>query len=317
VKTVALLLVFATACTRYGNLGDGTGGVLAEDARSLPAGDPAAPGDQEVTVRGTVVGDWEDGFPVVVYRPARQTGPLPAVVFLPARSAPEWQYESWGRNLASHGFVVAVRGWYSFFRTDPELADDARKMASWLVERRLADPRHMGLAGHSMGGKSSILAALDDPRFAAVVAIDPDENGRTHVARGPVARLKPPLMVIGMELAYKALRICATPDGNYRSFFPSAPPGTVELTLLGADHVQVMDKPDSLGMGICRVGKAASLLVRTVARGATVRFFERHLLGLPRELPSGEGIALRIKSVGTKSAQQTDGLEQADARGMK
>src|SRR5262249_34933299 len=159
----------------------------------------------------------DDDFPVVVYRPAMQRGPLPAVVFLPARSAPEWQYESYGRALASRGFVVAVRGWYSFFRTDPELAHDAVVMADWLVGQGLADPRGVGLGGHSMGGKSSILAALDGDRadrFRAVVAIDPDENGYTHVARGPIERLKAPLLVLGMEVAYKAIRLCATPDGN-------------------------------------------------------------------------------------------------------
>jgi hypothetical protein len=204
------------------------------------------------------IGSYGHRVPIVVYRPAHQTGPLPAVVFLPARSAPEWMYESYGRELASRGFVVAVRGWYSFFRTDPELAHDARRIADWLLQEKLADPAHLAVAGHSMGGKCSIMAALDDPRFSAVVAIDPDENGKTWVARGPIERLHAPLLVIGMELAVKAIRLCATPDGNFRSFFPHAPPGTIEMTVLGADHVQPMDKPDYPGMGICRVGTADS-----------------------------------------------------------
>jgi hypothetical protein len=292
-----LLLIAATGCTRLGDLGPGIRGVLADDARVLAPSDPAAPGDVPVLAYGTTLGDWgaSESFSIVIYRPAQQTGPLPTVIFLPARSAPEQQYESYGRLLASHGFVVAMRGYYGFLRTDPELAADARRMADWLIARQLSDPRRIGLAGHSMGGKSAILEALGDSRIAAVVALDPDENGYTHVARGPIARLQAPLLVVGMELAYKAFRLCATPDGNYRSFFPHAPPGTIELTLRGADHVQVMDKPDEPGMGICRVGTASSQLIRTLARGATVRFFEQHLLGRRVGLPENPAIIRRVK----------------------
>jgi hypothetical protein len=305
-RTVVLcLLPLFAACSRVGNLGSGVRGVLADDARTLPADDPSAPGASPVIAYGTKIGSWAHRLPVVVYRPTDQKGPLPAVVFLPARSAPEWQYESYGRALASHGFVVAMRGWYSFFRTDPELAGDARRIASWLVDEKLADPAHLALAGHSMGGKSSILAAIDDPRFAAVVAIDPDENGRTWVARGPIERLRAPLLVLGMELAYKAIRLCATPDGNYRSFFAHAPAGTIEMTLLGADHVQLMDKPDFPGMGICRVGTADSQKVRFLARGALVRFLEQHLYGLQRALPAGPGIAQRVKTAALTVGQST------------
>lgn len=293
-----ILLLFAlslSACARLGNLGPGTGGVLAHDARAVAAADPAAPGPVPVVAYGLRIGHFGHRLPLVIYRPAHLDGPRPAVVFLPARSAPEWQYESYGRELASRGFVVAMRGWYSFFRTDPELAADASRIATWLVKEKLADPDHLGLAGHSMGGKSAILAALDDPRFGAVVAIDPDENGRTWVARGPIAKLKAPLLVIGMEVAYKAFRLCATPDGNYRSFFPHAPPGTIELTVRGADHVQSMDRPDYPGMGICRVGTADSQRVRLVTRGATVAFFEQHLLGRALPLPDSAELVRRIK----------------------
>ncbi len=297
-RSVVLCLLSLAACARLGDLGPGVRGVLADDARALPASDPAAPGPSPVLAYGTKIAG---AFPLVVYRPADQNAPLPAIVFLPARSAPEWQYESYGRALASHGFVVAMRGWYSFFRTDPELANDARRIATWLTDEKLADPARLGVVGHSMGGKSSILAAVDDQRFRAVVAVDPDENGHAWVARGPIARLRAPLLVVGMEVAYKAFRLCATPDGNYRSFWANAPAGTVELTLRGADHVQLMDKPDFPGMGICRVGTADSQHVRFLTRGAVVSFFEQHLMGRATELPHGPGVIRRDKRAGTTS----------------
>ena len=269
--------------------------MLAADAQRLPPGDPAGPGPKPVVAQTVNVGDWDDGFSVSIYRPADVTGPAPAIVFLPARAAPEWQYDSYARALASRGFVVALRTWYGFTRTDPELAADARKIADYLLQRGLARPGALGVAGHSMGGKASIMAALADARFDAVVAIDPDENGFTHVARGPISELRVPLLVIGAEVAYKAFRLCATKDGNYRSFFKHAPPGTIELTLVDADHVQVMDDPSTPGMGICRVGTADSEKVRFLSRGATVSFFEQHLEGIAMaHLPTGPGVRERI-----------------------
>jgi len=286
-------LVALPDCTHLGPVRDR--GVLDADARLLAPGDAAGPGPLPVTAATVNVGGWDDGFSVSVYQPSGQPQLRPAVVFLPARAAPEWQYDSYARALASRGFVVALRTWYGFLRTDPELAADARTIADWLIRHGLARAGDIGVAGHSMGGKASIMAALADPRFAAVVAIDPDENGYTHVARGPIAGLRVPLLVIGAEVAYKAFRLCATPDGNYRSFWRHAPPGTTELTLLGADHVQVMDSPDEPGMGICRVGKVDSQKVRLLSRAATVAFLLRQLSGVATaKLPTGPGVVMRV-----------------------
>lgn len=293
-----LLLVFlllASGCARLGTLPSNAHDVLVADAQTVAAGDPSAPGPLPVKAYGVTLQSPAGGFPLVVYRPQTQVGPLPAVVFLPGRSAQEWQYESYGRALASHGFVVAMRGWYSPFRTDPELARDARVMGDWLIAHGLANPKRLGVAGHSMGGKVSILAAIDDDRFHAVVALDPDEAGATPVARGPIERLKAPLLVVGMELAELGWSVCATPENNFRSFFANAPPGSIELTMLGADHVQLMDAPDAFGMFICRVGTAQSQHVRTSVRGATVRFFERQLKDSRDALPQIEGSTVRIK----------------------
>lgn len=292
-RPLILSVLLLAGCARLGTLK--SEGVLASDAKTLAEGDPSGPGPLAVKAYGVTMRGPDGGFPLVVYRPESQLGPLPAVVFLPGRSAQEWQYESYGRALASRGFVVAMRGWYSPFRTDPELARDARAIGDWLIRQRLANPNRLGVAGHSMGGKVSILAALDDERFHAVVALDPDENGRTPVARGPIGRLKAPLLVVGMELADRAMSVCATPENNFRSFFTHAPPGSVELTMLGADHVQMMDAPDAFGMFICRVGTARSEHVRTSVRGATVRFFEQQLQGSSDPLPSIAGSVVRIK----------------------
>jgi dienelactone hydrolase len=240
----------------------------------------------------------------VIYAPADVHVPAPAVVFLPARVAPEWQYESYGRALASHGIVVITRGWYSPFKTDPELATDAVRLADWLVAHDLADPHRLGVAGHSMGGKAAVMAALRDPRFTAVVGLEPDDNGNHSVVRGPIAKLKAAFLIIGAEVDWKGWRVCSTKKNNYEHFYAAAPAGTTLLTLLGADHVQVMDKPDELGMGICRRGTTDSRAVRRLARLATVGFFASRLAGEPEtSLPLGGIATLVTKDDVTPSSQ--------------
>jgi dienelactone hydrolase len=268
---------------------------LAADALALAAGDPAGPGPQPVAAERLDVEHEENSVPVMLYRPARVAAPPPAVVFLPGRMAPDDQYESYARGLASRGFVVAVRGWYSPFRTDAELARDASVIADWLVRALGADGRRIGVAGHSMGGKDAVLAAVRDGRFAGVVAIDPDDNGELSVARGLVGSLRAPLLLIGAEVAWQAASVCAPKATNYQRFFERAPAGTIELTLRDADHVQMLDEPDRFGYGICRCGTADSRRVRVAARRATVGFFVQHLQAGPALAPpSPEDALLRI-----------------------
>jgi dienelactone hydrolase len=254
---------------------------LATDAIGMAQGDLAGLGPQPVDSSRVEVPDQDESLEVVLYKPARPQTPAPAVVFLPGRMATDDQYQSYARALASRGFVVAVRTWYSLFRTDLELAYDAKIMADWLVKAQGADPKRVGIAGHSMGGKDAVLAAAQHGGFASVVAIDPDDNGNVSVVHGLLTSLKAPLLLIGAEVAWRASSVCAPLATNYLRFFEQAPAGTVELTLRDADHVQMLDEPDRFGYGICRSGTADSRQVRITARRATVGFFLQHLQGGP------------------------------------
>ncbi|WAK03822.1 hypothetical protein LZ558_08570 [Methylobacter sp. YRD-M1] len=230
-----------------------------------------------------------ESLEIALYKPTHPQTPAPAVVFLPGRMAPDDQYESYARALASRGFVVAVRSWYSLFRSDLELAYDAKVIADWLVQAQGVNPRKIGIAGHSMGGKDAVLAAAQYGGFASVVAIDPDDNGNVSVVHGLLASLKTPLLLIGAEVAWRASSVCAPLATNYQRFFERAPAGTVELTLRDADHVQMLDEPDRFGYGICRSGTADSRQVRITARRATVGFFLQHLRdgpALPKPISS-------------------------------
>ena len=293
----ALATIVGLACARLGPLGSGPDDTFARDAARLAAGDEAGPGPFRVDARGVLATRPEGRFPVALYRPRGRGGLLPAVVFLPGYLVPERQYESIGRALASRGFVVAVRGRFGPLVSDREMAEAAVHLADWLVATQGADPQRFGIAGHSMGGKDAVLAALEDPRFRAVVAIDPDDRGEPSVVHGALPRLAAPLLLIGAELGSRAASVCADPAHDYRRFFERAPAGTLELTLLGADHVQVMDDPEAFGLGLCRCGTADSAAVRILTRRATVHFFLERLAGAaPRPLELGGVGVLRVRS---------------------
>lgn len=254
---------------------------LIHDAREILKGGMAEPGLKRVDSTRVKVLYQGKSLEVALYKPVRPRIQMPAVVFLPGRMATDDQYESYARALASRGFVVAVRSWYSLFRSDLELAHDAKVIADWLVQIQGVDAQKIGIAGHSMGGKDAVLAAAKYGGFASVVAIDPDDNGNVSVVNGLLASLQAPLLLIGAEVGWRASRVCAPLATNYQRFFEQAPAGTIELTLLDADHVQMLDEPDRFGYGICRCGTADSRQVLITARRATVGFFLQHLQGGP------------------------------------
>jgi len=268
---------------------------LATDVVGLSENDLAGPGLQRVDSSRVEVLHQGESLEVVLYKPAHPQQPAPAIVFLPGRMASDNQYESYARALASRGFVVAVRSWYSLFRSDLELSHDAKVIADWLVQAQGVNPGKIGIAGHSMGGKDAVLAAAQYGGFAGVVAIDPDDNGSVSVVHGPLVSLKAPLLLIGAEVAWRASSICAPLATNYLRFFERAPTGTIELTLRDADHVQMLDEPDRFGYGICRSGTADSRQVRITARRATVGFFLQHLQGGPAlPMPTPNQATIRV-----------------------
>jgi dienelactone hydrolase len=274
------LVAYSAACARVGNLGSGLGDTLARDARHMTrrAG-PAYPGPHVVDAVGLQL----DGarFSFALYRP-RDVDVAPAVIFLPGRFAPDDQYESYGRLLASHGFVVVIRARYGPDYPDEPLVQDALWLTNWLSAQRYVDARHIGVAGHSMGGRVAITAAVVDARLRSVVAIDPGGHASIPVIGYDVPHLRVPLLLIGAEVAWRGDPICSPRETNYEHYFAHSRPGTLELTLRNADHVQLMDDPDALGQSICRVGSADSTTVRVLSRAATVQFFEETLAGKAR-----------------------------------
>ena len=137
---------------------------------------------------------------------AKFDGKFPILLFAPGAGVNTAFYSTFTEDLASHGYVVVgiePTGWvattfpdghrtpFSNKRSDdpawftgtafPLWAGDLRftldQIAAWNDDQRglfyhRLDLGRVGAFGHSFGGGSSILAALDDPRIKAVLNLD-------------------------------------------------------------------------------------------------------------------------------------------------
>jgi dienelactone hydrolase len=99
-------------------------------------------------------------------------------------------------HLASHGYlVIAPESYMTFlFPSHQGFAEDFRysldflesenaNPASWLFGQ--VDTAHFGMAGHSMGGGSSILAAAADSRVRALITLAAAETTPSAIAQMP------------------------------------------------------------------------------------------------------------------------------------
>ncbi len=117
------------------------------------------------------------GIPGIVFAPEEGLG-LPAVAFGHDWLQPAERYADLLRHLASWGIVTAApsnhrgllpshSGFAADLRTTLEVCAGVR-----LGDGRISvDSRHTALAGHGIGGGAAMLAAVGQPRVAAVVTI--------------------------------------------------------------------------------------------------------------------------------------------------
>jgi dienelactone hydrolase len=117
------------------------------------------------------------GIPGLVFAPEEGLG-LPAVAFGHDWLQPADRYADLLRHLATWGFVAAApsshrgmlpshSGFAADLRTTLEVCAGVR-----LGDGRISvDARRTALAGHGIGGGTALLAAVDQPRVAAVVTL--------------------------------------------------------------------------------------------------------------------------------------------------
>ena len=247
--------------------------------------DPAGDGPSAVTTTTASIPGNGAGrtLAATVYAP-QGAGPHPLVVMSPGFQMQRTQYASYGKHLATWGFVVVLTDYAeSGFSIDhARIAADVPKVIDWaLAQQTLAvDGQRIATAGHSLGGKISVFAATLDPRIKAVVAWDPVDSNNPSVAPEKMASLTAAIAVVGETTnASGGFMPCAPMADNFQSFYAAARPPALAMTINGADHMDWVDDPSCGVCGFCTAGSAPNERARAASRRLDVAWLRRHLLG--------------------------------------
>src|SRR5206468_255321 len=105
-------------------------------------------------------------FTELIYLPSSPTA-HPVVLLGPGTQQPRHSYEAFSRRLASYGIIVLLRDDPGPLTRTPDLAADLVYVGTEWLSAQNADPSsalygrvdlaRMGLAGHSRGGKATLL----------------------------------------------------------------------------------------------------------------------------------------------------------------
>jgi predicted dienelactone hydrolase len=207
-------------------------------------------------------------------------------------------YASYGTHLASWEYVVvmpAMPGPLSDGATHVELAALTVGVLDWIEAEAgagaaldgRADTSKTVLAGHSLGGKISMLVAADDDRPVAVFGIDPVDsqppslqpNAYPSVAPERMGDITVPIGLVGETVNATCdglfCQPCAPADENFEQYYAAATSPALSIEVLGANHVSFLDDPDCGSFcSICDDGTDTPATTRMLTRRYMTAFLE-------------------------------------------
>ncbi len=255
------------------------------DAPPVSSTDPAQDGESTFTEMTTTIpgSTGSRRLPATVYVPS-DAGPRPLIVISPGFQLDRVQYESYARHLATWGFAVVLTDYADrgFFADHAALGADLKKVVDWSATQTIVpvDATKIGFAGHSLGGKISVLAASSDTRVKAVVAWDPVDSTSPSVAPELVDTVAA-LAVIGETTNATGGQFgmpCAPAAENFQKFYAAAPSPALQMTVNGADHMDWIDDPTcGFVCDACDPGSATPEAVKTLTRRLDVAWFRKQL----------------------------------------
>lgn len=288
---VAVIMVLAGAPMALGVALDQRGPYAVEETR-MDLVD--ATRDREMGLLVFYPAGVETGVPQAVQTPS------PVIVFNHGFLLGADVYRSYGEHLASHGFAVAMPTFpMTFFNVHHgELALDVRFVVDTLLAQNgdassalygRIDETRIGLSGHSLGGKLSLLEAVSDDRIRSIGVLDPVdtgnplfENPRRYPSVAPelMPQIHVPLLIVGAELGGRLVSFspCAPIDDNYQRFFEAANPPAIEITQLDVGHGQYVDEGAESATMACAVGDVSDDWVRSSSVAYLTSFFLDTLL---------------------------------------
>jgi dienelactone hydrolase len=209
-------------------------------------------------------------LPTTIYTPAG-SGPFPLVIISPGFQLSRTQYGSYAAHLASWGFEVALTDYadQSLFADHQLLANDIPAVIDYMLANATIDSSKIALAGHSLGGDISVLAAIGEPRVKAVVGWDPVDGGSPAVL-SMMTSFTQPLAVVGETTDGTGFSACSPTADNYTQFYAGAPSPALEMTLVGADHMDWVDDQSCDVCALCTAGSASPDLAHETTRRMNV-----------------------------------------------
>jgi predicted dienelactone hydrolase len=288
--------------------------------------------------------DWRDAgrdrvLPVKLYAPDG-AGPFPVILFSHGLGGSREAGGEWAEHWASHGYLVvalqhpgsdaslwrgaatpadAVRGMRSGMTAQQYVlrVEDVRFVIDELARRRdagdpiaaKADPRRIGMSGHSFGAQTTqaiagegfpVAAKLGEPRVRAAIAFSPSARGAEAALGERFGGIAVPFFSITGTRDGDVAGTGATPENRMLPFRYMRPPDKYLLVLAGADHMVFNGQP-----GLRRASSPEEAAHGRAVKAATLAFWDAHLkhdAGAKAWLASG-GFAKALGAAGTFSAK--------------
>jgi acetyl esterase/lipase len=252
-----------------------------------PPADPASTGSRGVSVIDA------SGIEAKLYIPDGG-GPLPIVVFSPGFQLNPSDYETYAEHFASWGYVTVLVDFDDSLFGGPTHADHDATIDS-VIDWIEGDPAELGgmadsgsiaLAGHSMGGKISLLRGSQDARVDLLIGIDPVDSGPPFggsdadypsVAPERMGGISVPMLLIGEQnnAVGSLLSPACAPEGeNFRAYYQAAAAPVLEVDFTTASHMSFVDNPACLVCLACPVGTDNPAVTKRHVRAIATAFLE-------------------------------------------
>ena len=150
----------------------------------------------------------------------------------------------------------------------------ARKSQGEAIWQNISTDR-VGIFGHSFGGATSILAAAQDPRFSAVIALD---GWMVPVPPETIeAGLNVPMLYMGQP-QWKGTPLNYE---NLDSLISNSAGFTKKLLISETKHMDYSDAPQfsNFAKRIGYAGKISSIELKEILNSETLQFFNTHVRG--------------------------------------
>ena len=229
-------------------------------------------------------------------------GPFPVVVFTHGFMLGPGNYTSYGRHLASWGFIVVMPQMPGGIipPNHRELKEYLGKILDWIDANASepsgpllgrADPARIGLSGHSMGGKISLLLCTEDSRPTASFTVDPvdaagmplaDPVDYPSVTPELMDRITVPIGLVGetVNAASSGGQACAPAEDNFHQYYLYAVSPALEIEVIGANHMSFLDNPDcGLACSVCPAGTDDPAVTRRLTQRTMTAFYLVFLQG--------------------------------------